>query len=446
MRQYLEKLPKEIRGLIQLIGDAACEDNVRAYLVGGFVRDLILGVKNLDLDIVVEGDGIKFATFLAGILKAKLTTHKRFGTASILIDKSFKIDISSARKECYPQPGHLPVVLSGTLKDDLFRRDFSINAMAVSLACDDFGKLIDLFCGEDDLRNKRIRVLHNLSFKDDPTRILRAVRFETRYEFKIEPQTLKYLKEAVGLKLLEKVEPQRIRDDLILILKEKTVLKEIKRLHKLIGFSFITAGLRLDKRHLRFLEMAQKEIFWFKEEYPIRRHIQPWLVYFTCLISHLSVSDIKIVCRRLALRAGEERIILTFKQIRPGFVSRLNKKLVKPSVVFHLLEPLSYEAIILLKAKIRNRYLHKKIEEFLLHYNGMRTHITGHDLNSLGIAPGPEYQKILGKVLDGRLDGLVKTKEEELTLVKRIIRKHPNLSDGSVSTICGKELNYGKDR
>ena len=420
MKEYLNNLPKEIQGLIHLVRDVACKQDFRAYLVGGFVRDLILGVKNLDLDIVVEGDGIKFASILAEALKAKLTTHKRFGTATILIDHNFKIDISSARKERYPQPGHLPVVSTGTLEDDLFRRDFTINAMAVSLVCDDFGKLIDLFCGKDDLKNKKIRVLHNLSFIDDPTRILRAVRFVTRYGFKIEPETLKYLKETVRLKMLEKVEPQRIRDDLILILKEKPVVKEIKCLHKLTGFSFIAAGLRLDKNHLRFLSLAEKEVRWFKQEHPARRLIEPWLVYFTCLIHQLSAKDIKIICRRLALRIGEEKIILSFKQIKPGLIAKLNKKEIKPSLVFRLLEPLSYEAIILLKAKYKNYFLRMNIEEFLLHYNGMRTHVTGHDLNSLGIVPGPQYQKILLKVLAARLDGLVKTKEEELMLVKRI--------------------------
>lgn len=178
MKEYLRKLPKEIQDLISKAARVASGNNISAYLVGGFVRDLLLGVKNLDLDIVVEGDGIKFAQDFAHTLKAKLILHRRFGTATITLGYNLKIDIATARKETYPYPACLPVVTSGTIEDDLARRDFTINAMAISIMQKDFGRFIDLLYGKHDLYHKKIRVLHNLSFIDDPTRILRAIRFE----------------------------------------------------------------------------------------------------------------------------------------------------------------------------------------------------------------------------------------------------------------------------
>ncbi len=185
MKKYLQRLPKEIQDLIYLSSEVAAANHFRAFLVGGFVRDLVLQVKNLDLDIVVEGDGIKFAEDIVDFLKARVVKHSRFGTATVTLSAAVKIDVASARVECYPAPACLPQVKNGSIKEDLKRRDFSINAMAISINKKDFGRLIDFFDGINDLRKSKIRVLHDLSFIDDPTRILRAVRFEIRYGFAI---------------------------------------------------------------------------------------------------------------------------------------------------------------------------------------------------------------------------------------------------------------------
>ena len=155
MKSHLNNLNKELKDLINLAQGIAYSHNWPVYLVGGFVRDLILEVKNFDLDIAVEGDGIKFAEDFSAKLKARFIRHKRFGTATVTINPVLKVDIATARKEFYPQPASLPVVSSGTLKDDLFRRDFTINAMAISIAKKDFGRLIDFFAGRDALRHLR---------------------------------------------------------------------------------------------------------------------------------------------------------------------------------------------------------------------------------------------------------------------------------------------------
>jgi len=302
MKDYLNRLPKEFLDLLKLAADIACRHNMPIYLVGGFVRDLILGVENLDSDIVVEGDGIRFAEDFASALKARLIRHRRFGTATIMAKPHLKIDIATARKEYYPEPAHLPVVMGGTLRDDLLRRDFSINAMAINIGCHDFGRLIDFYKGKEDLQNKRIRVLHALSFIDDPTRILRAVRFEKRYDFRIEPATLGLLREAAKLKMLERVEPQRVRDELILTLKEKHPVKEIRRLKDLVGFGFIDKRISVTKRALSFLNSMEREIQWFERNYQQRRPIDIWLVYFLALVDSLSASQVRSICRKFVFR------------------------------------------------------------------------------------------------------------------------------------------------
>lgn len=422
MREYLSKLPKEIQDLIHFAGVVANRDNMRAYLVGGCVRDLLLGVKNLDLDIVVEGNGIKFAEEMAGALNTKLIRHKRFGTATlILLRYRLKIDIATARKEFYPQAGHLPVVESGTLRDDLFRRDFTINCLAMDINKDSFGSLIDLYGGKEDLKSKKIRVLHDLSFIDDPTRILRAVRFEQRYNFKIEPQTLKLLKDAAGKRMLEKVEPQRIRNEFILILKEKAPLKEIKRLKELVGFNFITSRTFFSLKNYKFIKSVEKQISWFNKTYPHRRLLDAWLIYFMAFINSLSITVTRQVCQRFVFRKGEDKRIICYKKLSTKFISDLKKAKNKPSRIFAMLEPLSYEVILLIKAKYKDHSIQRIVKDFFEIYSGMKIYSSGHDLHSLGLEPGPYYQKIFTKVLNAKLNGQVTTKEEELELIKKLI-------------------------
>ncbi len=436
MKDYLKKIPKEVKNLIYLASDIAGRNNMSAYLVGGFVRDLILGVKNLDLDILVEGDGIRFAEIFSEAKKAEVVRHIRFGTATVILkdhlkvgpltrlrvngERSRTIDIATARREYYPQPAHLPVVAFGTLKDDLMRRDFTINAMAININRQNFGSFIDFFGGKADLLHKKIRVLHNSSFIDDPTRILRAIRFEQRYNFRIEEETLRLLKEAVRLKMLEKVQPQRLRDELILILKEEQPLKELKRIEELAGFDFISPGLSLSKKALAFLKSIEKQVGWFRKTCPKHRRLDTWLIYFIGLIGALNKNNIKLICKRFAFRKGEEKRILTYKELNPNFIRKLSCQKIKPSKIFNLLKPQSYEVMILLKAKYINQHAGKHIKDFLQNFNSKYLYISGEDLRRLGLMPGPYYRKLFRCVLNAKVDGLVRTKKEELELIKKL--------------------------
>jgi len=217
----------------QIVGKIADELKIKAYIVGGPVRDKLLGMPNYDLDFVVEGDGIKFAEVLNKKLNGKLITYKAFGTATIDL-KGKRIDIVTARKETYKRPAAYPTVKPGKIKDDLFRRDFTINAMALAIDKKGFGKLVDFYGGQKDLTKGVIRVLHDKSFMDDPTRIFRAVRFSVRFGFKIDPHTKRLMKEAVMGGFLGDVNAGRIRKEIELFLKEKNPKKCLDVFSKLM--------------------------------------------------------------------------------------------------------------------------------------------------------------------------------------------------------------------
>jgi tRNA nucleotidyltransferase (CCA-adding enzyme) len=423
MKEYLKKLPKKVQELIGCVSDAARQMDISVYLVGGFVRDLMLGEPNLDLDIVAEGDGIALATQLADRLNAHLVRHRRFGTATVVTPDRIKIDITTAREEYYEKPAVLPCVKAGALKDDLKRRDFSINAMAISINRRNFGELIDFFKGRDDLRYKRIRILHDLSFIDDPTRILRGVRFEQRYGFHIEPHTLRVLKCAVEAGMLLKLSPHRVRDDIILILKELNPLPCIRRMQHITGFAFIHPRLGIDRNVLGLLSAVHREIAWFNNNFSRRRKLDTWLMYFTVMLDSLSPRQITALCRRFALNKGDEKRMLSFRKESLALKNRLSKPGLKPSDIFKLLEPLSYEVVLLTKAHYGSRRLNNYISRFLRLYNGMANLISGKDLMRMGLTPGPRYKEILDELLYLRLDGRLRTRAQQIRWIKDKIKR-----------------------
>ncbi|MDD5254897.1 MAG: hypothetical protein PHR11_02445 [Candidatus Omnitrophica bacterium] len=416
----MKKLPRRTLQLISTAQDTAAALGAGAYLVGGFVRDVILGVGNFDLDIVVEADGILFAQEFARRTSGSIVSHTRFGTASVALEGGLKVDIATARKETYPVPACLPQVSRGTLRDDLARRDFTINAMAASISAGDFGLLVDFFGGAEDLRRGKIRVLHPLSFRDDPTRILRAIRFEKRYGFTIEPLSLRLLKQAVAQGLIQRVGPHRLRDELVLNLKEKRVLEQLKRIRELTGFGFIHPRAAFPPAAQALAVSCQRELSWFKRKFPRHRGVDSWLVYLACLLEELNNDEVRETCRRFALRGGDEKRILSYKKAGGSLIRRLAQKSLRPSEIFGCLEPLSYEAIILLRARTKDARVRKRTEDFFEIYNGMKLYISGDDLRRLGIAPGPYYRKIFSEVLAAKLNGEVRTPQEELALIKKI--------------------------
>jgi tRNA nucleotidyltransferase (CCA-adding enzyme) len=251
-----QKLSATMQGILHEAGYLASETGFHAWAVGGMVRDLLLGIGNFDLDIVIEGDGILFAQSLAGRLHAKVTSHERFGTATITFPDRLRVDVATARTEIYERPAVLPRVTPGSIRDDMARRDFTINALAVSLMPDEFGRLLDIFHGVRDLRERHIRVLHDCSFIDDPTRIFRAVRFETRLGFRIVRSTEQLIAEALYRSILTKLEDYRIAAELRLILEEPDPAGPLKRLADLGVIEGLQSRAPLQKALERQLKKA----------------------------------------------------------------------------------------------------------------------------------------------------------------------------------------------
>jgi tRNA nucleotidyltransferase (CCA-adding enzyme) len=226
-------IPSNVAGILEAAGFVGDSHQVKVFAVGGFVRDLLLGLGSLDIDIVVEGDGLKFAKSLSDKLNGSLIVHEQFGTATI--EALYKVDIATARSEHYKSPAVYPDVKPGTIQEDLNRRDFTINAISLSLNENTFKQVVDFFNGIEDLKNGIIRVLHDKSFIDDPTRIFRAVRFEQRYNFKIDAHTRQLIDTAIKAGMLDKLKKQRKDKEITLISKEKNALKMFKRLKAVAG-------------------------------------------------------------------------------------------------------------------------------------------------------------------------------------------------------------------
>ncbi len=244
--KLLNQLPSRILNLLRGAGVCAEEMGFEAYAVGGLVRDLFLRRDNLDVDVAIEGDGVAFASRFSVDHGACLLTYERFGTANIVLPDGFKIDVATARTETYERPAALPLVTPGSIKDDMLRRDFSINTLAVGLNPDRFGDLLDFFHARDDIRKKLVRVLHDRSFIDDPTRVFRAVRFEKRFGFRIDDITGKLIRDAVSAGFIERLSGYRISSELRLILKEKNPLLPVRRLNEL---GVLSAVSRKGEKH-----------------------------------------------------------------------------------------------------------------------------------------------------------------------------------------------------
>ncbi|HEY0556894.1 MAG TPA: hypothetical protein VGG20_21735, partial [Thermoanaerobaculia bacterium] len=253
-----------IAARIETIAALARRHGVPAYLVGGFVRDLLLDRETRDLDVVVEGDGIEFAARLAEAFGGRVRAHPAFLTAVVEGPEGLYVDIVTARSEAYRAPAALPEVRAATLREDLFRRDFTVNTLAIALGAETEGELIDLFDGRRDLEAKTLRVLHDRSFVEDPTRILRGVRLGLRLGFAIAPETLDLARAAVAEGIFDHLSGSRLRDELTLLLDDPALaLNGIERLAELGVLRAVDPRLELDgaaRDRLRAAHAAHEEL------------------------------------------------------------------------------------------------------------------------------------------------------------------------------------------
>lgn len=417
------RLPKDIRNLLKRIGRIGDELNMGAYVVGGFVRDLLLGIENLDIDIVVEGRGMALAQKLAKELGREAKRFPEFGTAVVILPHGFKIDVATARSEFYEYPAALPRVEFASLKQDLYRRDFTINSMAIKLNRKGSGDLIDFYGGERDLKKKVVRVLYNLSFVEDPTRIFRAIRFEQRYGFRIDPQTRGFIENALGEGLFERLGNERMRDELILILNEKKPLAAIERMEEFRVLRYIHPDLRLNKKITRILEEIERK----KEEYKRKlkgEKVSWWLVNLLALIEDLDLSRTKQLAKRFKFKRKNFDKIIASKEVEKYLVHELSgKKRMLPSTIYKKLIKLPLEVLLLILTKSKSPRLKERVNLYLTTLRKVRIKITGEDLKRLGLAPSPQFKKVLDRIFEARLDGRVKSRREELVYVKELAQK-----------------------
>ncbi len=418
-----ERLPERIERLLQDIGATSDNMGVVAYAVGGFVRDLLLGVENYDIDIVIEGDGIAFAENFAAATGARVRSHQRFGTAVIIFPDDFKMDVATARTEYYEYPTALPTVELSSIKRDLYRRDFTINTLAIKLNQKDFGYLIDFFGGQRDLKEKTIRVLHNLSFIEDPTRIYRAIRFEQRLGFRIARHTQGLIWSATKIDLFHRLAGRRLFTELVLLLSEEDPAKPVARLSEFDLLRFIHPSLQWDEDTAILFQHIKDAIAWYRLLF-LNKKYEPWQIYFFGLIDKLSPKGTGEMCHRLSIREVLLKKILTTKRESNDILDRLCKmRTVKPSRLFGTLKGYPQETLVYMMAKATQEEAQKGISLYLSHLQDTRPSITGKDLSQLGIKPGPLYGKIMGQILWAKIDGLVKTREEELEFAKGILGK-----------------------
>jgi len=413
-----ERFPLDIFNLLKLSGEVAEELGYNAYLVGGFVRDLLRGEPNLDIDVVIEGDGIAFAKAMGQRLRAKVRTHQRFGTAQIITD-AVKLDVATARTEYYESPAALPKVEMSSIKKDLYRRDFTINTLAIKLNPRDFGLLIDFFGGQRDLREKTIRVLHNLSFIEDPTRAFRAVRFSERFGFKISKHTANLIKSAIEMRLFDKLSGTRLYDELLLSFQETEPVKTLKRLSDFGLLKVIHPNLIFNAELETVLKSMHETLSWFNLLF-LDEKTDRGILYLMALLSELKVDDITTALKRLSPPPKERDIILKGISQARDILKRF--PLSDPVELYTVLSALKLETVLFAMALSKEIQTKKAISRYLTELRKVKTVLKGHDLKRMGIQPGPIYSEILRELLDEKLRGTVKSLEDEERFVMEKVK------------------------
>ena len=421
----IESLGKEVILLLRELGEIAQSVGMKVYAVGGFVRDLLLQNKNLDIDIVVEGDGIVFSQALTERKQAHVRTHEKFATATVILPNRLRIDVATARLEYYAFPAALPEVERSSIKLDLFRRDFTINAMAIHLNPERFGILIDFFNSQNDLKERRIRVLHNLSFVEDPTRIFRAIRFEQRLDFSITKHSEKLIKNAVTMHLKEKFSGPRFFAELKLILSEDYPLASLRRLAAFELFPVLwpdlQPNLNIDRRFIHLLTQAEKALSWFKFLYLPREdtNCELWMVRLLAVFSRSRARELHRFCDRFELSHKQRHFLLRQKSEAERIAAvMLRRPCMRASEIYWLLRGLDNEGLLFLMTIARKKYIQEAVSRYVTILRTTRPLINGHDLMELGYQPGRLFRTLMNQVLEAQLNGEVTTWQEAIELVK----------------------------
>jgi len=424
LRRLLEtQLPESVKSLLHQLGSAADLLGLQIYLVGGIVRDLLLRQQNFDIDVVVEGDAIAFANQFAETSPCRVHAHEKFGTAVLIFPDGSKIDVASARLEYYDRPAVLPQVEHASIRHDLYRRDFTINTLTLSLNQDSFGQMLDFFGGQRDLKDKSIRILHNLSFIEDPTRLFRAVRFEQRLGFSIGRQTERLMRSALRLKSVKKVSGIRILHELEQILDEPRVVPALNRLEQFDLLKFIDPKLHFNQQTASLFVAAERSSSWFDLLYTGENY-RRWLLYLLCLLEDLTEKGVDRIGRWLGVQPKDHLLLCEQLPAAKQFLKfirqpRHGQSEPKNSDIYSWLNGFSLEVILFLMARSDNEKVRKWISLYVTDLRKEKVILNGESLISLGFAPGRYFQDIFRMLLDARLNHEINTREEEILLVQK---------------------------
>ncbi len=421
-----DRLPKEVFELLVQAGTIADALHMTAYVVGGFVRDILLERKNFDIDIVVEGNGIEYARALAKHLGGRVREHQKFLTAIVIytntLGQEMHIDIATARLEYYEYPAAMPTVEVSSIKLDLFRRDFTINALAIHLGKKVFGQLVDFFGGQRDIHDRRIRVLHTLSFVEDPSRCLRAVRFEQRYGFKLGPKVEHLVKNTLSLRLIDKLQGARLYHEMRSIFEEFNPVACLWRLNELGILPALHPLLQLTPRTQELFYALKDILDWYHLLYfdvaPAR-----WKLYFLGLCHRHNYNESQSILERLGLPRIQQEELLTLREdirtLRPQ-VKHWHHNAGKVSELCQILQGASLEALLFMMARTHSEELRMVFSRYITTWRQEKIHLRGKDLLEMGIPAGPLMGEIMRLVKAANLDGLACTQEEQSALAKTL--------------------------
>ncbi len=417
LRMVEERLDPALVDRLRSLGRAAADRGMQAFLVGGIVRDLLLRQDNQDVDVVVEGDAIALARAVAEHLDATVRTHDVFGTATLRFADGSHIDVATARTEHYARPAALPSVEWSSLKLDLYRRDFTINTLALRLGPERFGEVIDFFGGLKDLKEGTIRILHNLSFVEDPTRILRALRFQLRFGFDLGRQTRKLLRSAVANGFLAQGRGHRLFQEWVQLLSAADPVEVFERVDEHGVLAAFHPQMRYDGRVQSLVERARDVVTWFELLY-LDTPLRAWMVYQLALLDPLDADAAREWARSFGVAQREGRELLEVRDRAYQALGALRLALhggrpVPDSAVYRILHPCTPETLLFMMAKTRDDEKRRLVSRYYTRLAGTETLLRGRDLKALGIPPGPVYGRLLEGLLYARLDGQVRTRADE---------------------------------
>jgi tRNA nucleotidyltransferase (CCA-adding enzyme) len=415
-----ERLSRDEIGLLQEIGALADELGCKAFVVGGYVRDLLLRISTVDIDVVVEGNGIAFAKELAARKNGRVNIHEQFATATVVYGDRQHIDIATARLEYYERPAALPMVEVSSIKLDLYRRDFTINAMAIQLNLGHFGELIDFFNCQNDLKRREIKVLHNVSFVDDPSRMFRAIRFEQKLGFTLSAHTARLMRGAVKERLFGKGDDVRFFREIRRIFSEENPIPTIKRLAEFGLLQLLWPSLEgtlKGGRFMQVIEQARLAIAWFRLLY-LKEEITPWMVWLLAVMASCQLWEARQFCQRfdLSKKITEQLLRQKEKADEIAYYKLVRRQTISKGEIYRLLQELSNEGLLYLMAidLDGDGILNKAVSNYVTNLRNLTTQLNGDDLLRLGYPAGPLYKKIFSGLLDARLNGLTNSRDDEL--------------------------------